>query len=363
MGERLRGQRWCGALLLNGMLPSLLRRRLRKINAVCQIPPMPYPSLKFLRLRFLLSLGTCSLLLGSAVQGEEPPIQLKESPVQLKEPPVQAKEPPVQVMVPPVQVQEPPGKARALLDEVQKSEQDREIAAKQTEIDRLKEDQAKIEQDSTGLKKTLDSTSGLVTDTNNHLATLTTDSRRLQHELAISEAWTSAEQLKIAGLQALTDAQGKSLSALTRRAEAAEARSHVLAAEMEILQGGKQVPAEGREKSQPDLGKARKALAIAEAKLQAEERSAYEAMKAATAKMALAEAKADMAQRLADNDLTLEPAVVTKSKPKAAAKPAEKLAPVAAPPPKTAGNPKAPAKSAPTAGWSKTRKAPATSNP
>jgi hypothetical protein len=37
----------------------------------------------------------------------------------------------------------PPEKARALLDQVKKSEQDRAIAAKQTEIDRLKEDQAK----------------------------------------------------------------------------------------------------------------------------------------------------------------------------------------------------------------------------
>ena len=58
-------------------------------------------------------------------------------------------------------------------------------------------------------------------------------------------------------------------------------------------------------------------------------------MKAATAKMALAETKAETAQRLADNDLTLTPAVVKKSKPKAAAKTEEKqLAPVAAPPSK-----------------------------
>ena len=37
----------------------------------------------------------------------------------------------------------------------------------------------------------------------------------------------------------------------------------LLAAEMEILQAGKQVPAEGHDDSQPDLSKARKALAIA----------------------------------------------------------------------------------------------------
>ena len=85
-----------------------------------------------------------------------------------------------------------------MLDEVQKSEQDRQIAVKQTEIDRLQEDQTEIEKDSNGLKKTLDSTSGLVTDTNNHLGTLTAESRRLQHELAVAEAWIDAEQLKVA---------------------------------------------------------------------------------------------------------------------------------------------------------------------
>ena len=308
---------------------------------------MPYPSLKSLRIHFLLSLGTCSLLLGSAVRGEEPPIRLNVP----------------QVNVPPAQVKEAPEKARALLDEVQKSAQDRQIAAKQTEIDRLKEDQTKIEQDSDGLKKTLDSTSGLVTETNNHLETLTADSRRLQHELAIAEAWTNAEQLKIAGLQALTDAQGKSLSALARRAEAADARSRLFAAEMEILQGGKQVPREGREDSQPELGKAREAPALAESKLQSEERSAHEAMKAATAKMALAETKAEMAQRLADNDLSLEPRIATKSKPKASAKPPEKLAPVAAGPSKTTANPAASAKSAPNAPGAKNKKAPATPHP
>ncbi len=101
---------------------------------------------------------------------------------------------------------------------------------------------------------------------------------------------------------------------------------------MEILQAGKQVPGEGREGSQTDLAKARKALAIAEAKAESEERLAHEAMKAAGARMALAEAKAATAQRLADNDLTLEPVVVTKAKVKPPGKSTEKLAPIAAPP-------------------------------
>ncbi|MEZ0257227.1 MAG: hypothetical protein ACAI37_18235 [Chthoniobacter sp.] len=272
----------------------------------------------------MLSTGICLLLVGGAARSEEAT----------------------------------PEKARALLDQVTKSEQDRQIAAKQTEIDRVQEDQAKTEKDSSDLQQTLESTSGLITETNDHLTTLTTESRRLQHELAIAEARIAAEQLKVAGLQALTDAQGKSLSALARRSEAAEARSHVMAAEMEILQAGKPAPSPVHDDSQSDLGKARKALTAAEAKADAEERLAHEAMKAATAKMALAEAKAVLAQRLADNDLTLEqPTVVTtKAKSKPAAKPSEKLAPVAAGP-KPAANSAAPTKSTPSPAADKTKKA------
>lgn len=220
-----------------------------------------------------------------------------------------------------------PEKARELLDQVKKSELDRQIAVKQTEIDRLQEDQTKAENDSSGLQKTLESTNGLITNTTEHLTSLTTDSRRLERELAISNAWIAAEQLKLEGLRALTDAQGKSVSALSRRSEEAAARSHLRSVEMDILQSGKQVPGEGHEDTQSDLAKARKALTAAEAKTISEERIAREAMKAATAKMAQAEAKATIAQRLADSDLTLEPTVVlTKPKPKAAKPAAEKTA-------------------------------------
>jgi hypothetical protein len=109
----------------------------------------------------------------------------------------------------------------------------------------------------------------------------------------------------------LADAQGKALSALSRRAEETEARSHVRTIELEILQAGQQPPREGHEVSHTDLEKARKALAVAEAKAESEERLAQEAMKAAGLKMAQAETKATYAQRLANNDLTLEPVKIT----------------------------------------------------
>jgi hypothetical protein len=280
------------------------------------------PSLKSSRIHFMLATGICSLLLGGAAWSQD----------------------------------EPPEKARALLDQVKKSDQDRQIAVKETEIERLKEDQAKTEHDSNELQQTIESTSGLTTDTGEHLATLTMESRRLEHELAVAQARITAEQLKIAGLHALADAQGKSLSALARRGEEATVRSHLRSVELEILQAGQQVPGEGREASQTDLGKARKALAVAESKAESEERLAHDAMKAAAAKMTLAETKAATAERLANNDLTLEPTVVTKAKPKTAAKSTEKLAPIAAPP-KPAANTGAIPKPTTTAGATRTKKA------
>lgn len=218
----------------------------------------------------------------------------------------------------------PPAKARALLDELKKSELDRQIAVKQIEIDRIKQDQAKAEHDAASVQKTIDSTAALITDSNDEINKLTTESRRLEHELALAEVRAGAERLKIDGLRALSVAQGKSLSALARHAEEAEVRTRLRAAELALLQEGKPIPAEGRdEAAQGEIGKIRKALALAEAKTTIEDRAAHEAMKDAAAKMALAEAKESTANRLADNDLTLPP-IAEKPKAKSSDKPAKK---------------------------------------
>ena len=239
----------------------------------------------------------------------------------------------------------PPEKARALLDELKKSELDRQIAVKQTEIDRIKQDQAQAERDAASLQKTIDSTAALITDSNDEINKLTTESRRLEHELALAEVRAGAERLKIDGLRALSVAQSKSLSALARHAEEAEARTRLRAAELALLQEGKPIPAEGRdEAAQGEIGKTRKALALAEAKTVIEDRAAHDAMKDATAKMALAEAKETLAKRLADNDLTLPP-IADKPKAKSTDKPAKKESdpPVRKPQPAIAASTPSPA--------------------
>jgi colicin import membrane protein len=256
-----------------------------------------------------LAAGVCSLLLEATGSAQEEALFVATSDVQEQ----------AAVAAP-----EKAQKARALLDEIKKSEFDRQLALKQTEIDRIKQDQEKAERDAAGVQKTIESTEALIQDGGDELNKLAAETRRLEHELAVAEARIAAERLKIEGLRALSAAQSKSLSALARHAEECEARSRVRATELALLKEGKPIPPEGRDESaQGEIGKARKALAAAEAKTQAEERAAHEAVKAAAAKMALAEARAATAQRIAENDLTLPP-VAEKAKLKSAEKPADK---------------------------------------
>jgi chromosome segregation ATPase len=210
-----------------------------------------------------------------------------------------------------------PGKARALLDELKKGETDRQLAVKQTEIDRLKQDREKTELEAANLQKTIDSATALVAESDEEISKMTSESRRLEHELAVTQERIAAERLKTEGLRALSAAQTKSLSALARHAEETEARTRLRSAELALLREGKPLLADARDESQSEIGKCRKALALAEAKAQAEERAAQEAIKAATVKMAAAEARAATAKRMADNDLTLIP-VAEKTKGKAA---------------------------------------------
>jgi chromosome segregation ATPase len=310
-------------------------------------------ALKSSRIHTLLAVGICSLFVGGAAWGGEevshktsPQKALPEEALPQKDLPQEAspeKAPAKDAPAKDAPSQEAaPEQARVLLDQVKKSEQDRAIAAKQTEIDRLKEDQTKAEIDAEALRKTMESTTGLINGAGEQLTNLTNDSRRLEHDLAVSQARIDAEQFKTAGLRALADAQSKALSAMTRRGEETVARSHVRSIELETLQAGQQPPRDGHEISHSDLEKARKALAVAEAKAESEERVAHDAMKDAGLKMALAEAKANYAQRLADNDLTLEPPkVVAKVKRKSPEKSAAKPAAIAVGP-ASAASPKAP---------------------
>ncbi len=236
----------------------------------------------------------------------------------------------------PLGAQDPaPEKARVLLDQVKKSEYDRQIASKQTEIERLKEDRDKVQADSSKLQQTIESTSELINEGYLDLEKLNLENKRLEHELAVTEAQGSAQRAKIEGLRALETAQGKSLTALTRRMEEVEIRGQVRAAEMDLLQSGKPVPSFGNEeKSHTELAKRRQALATAEGKAQSEERAARLAFNAAAEKMAVAESRAASAKRLAETDPHAQPTPIAEQKKAPATEKAAAPAPSATPAPR-----------------------------
>ena len=194
-----------------------------------------------------------------------------------------------------------PQKTQVLLDQVKKSELDREVAAKQTSIDRLKEDLDRNKKDAEGLQKTINTTSDLVNDSTKRYEELTAERKRLQHDLNLTLARIDAEGEKIDGLRNLTAAQGKSLNALTRHIEETEVRTQLRAAEMQAIAEGKLAPGDDTEdKRHPELVKLRKALSIAEAKTASEEKLARGAMKSAASKVQVADLAAARVQRMAD---------------------------------------------------------------
>ena len=230
--------------------------------------------------------------------------------------------------------------AYALLDQVKKSDLDRQVANKQMEIDRLKQDQSRAEQDTSKLETSAESTTKLLEASTENLTTLSAEPKKLEHQAAIAGAKITAERQKIEGLKALQAAQAKSLSALKLHLDEAEARTRVRTAELELLQGGQVVPTEGNEeKAQGDLARARKALALAQSKTQFEERAAREAMKSASAKLAQAEARDAAVKKLADMDAANPAPVAEKTmKPKSASRESAEPAPrkMAAPAPVSA---------------------------
>ena len=193
----------------------------------------------------------------------------------------------------------PAEKSQVLLQKVKQRELDRQIAAKQTECDRLKEDLDKGHKDAEGLQQTIEATTSLITESSENLDKLTDERKRLEQTYNLTLARIEAERRKIEGLRNLSGAQGKSLEALTKRIEETDVRSRVRAAEMQMLTQGKSLASEEGE-GHTELSKLRKVLATSELKTSAEEKLARDAMKAASSKLQVADVAAARAKRMAD---------------------------------------------------------------
>ena len=238
----------------------------------------------------------------------------------------------------------PAEKAQVLLDQVKKSELDRQLAAKQTAIDRLHEDLDHNKKDAESLQQTIDATANLINDSTKHFEELSAERRRLQHDLNLTIARIDAETQRLDGLRNLSTAQGKSLSALNRHIEETDVRSQLRTAEMKAIAEGKLQPGEDvDDKKHPDLMKLRKELSTCEAKTEAEEKLARAAMKAAAAKVQSADLAAARVQKMSEE--TASDKTDSDQKPvtaKAVPKSSQQLPPIAEKPaPKTMAKPSA----------------------
>ncbi len=240
-----------------------------------------------------------------------------------------------------------PKKSQALLEKVKQQELDRQINARKTETDRLNEDLTRIKTEADGLQQTIDSTASLMTESGQNLEQLLNQRKRLQHTLNVVTQNIDAERRRGEGLQALSEAQNKSLVALTKRIEEIKVASSVQAEESKLLSEGKPLPdADAPGQSRSELMQLRKSLTAAALSTASQEKAARTAMKAADAKLQIADEAAAKGQRMAsepdavidkfvleDKKSAPSPTVTTRRKPVALGP----SAPKASPAPKKSG--------------------------
>lgn len=210
-----------------------------------------------------------------------------------------------------------PKKSEALLEKVKQQELDRQINARKTEIDRLNEDLAKIKTEAEGLQQTIDSTASLTTESGQNQEQLMVQRKRLQHTLSVVTQNIDAERLRGEGLQALSEAQNKSLAALTKRIEEINVSISVQEEESKVLAEGKPLPdADAPSQNRSELLLLRKSLTAAALSAATQEKSARTAMKAADSKLKIADEAATKGQRMAsepEDDITERPILAEKA--------------------------------------------------
>ena len=186
--------------------------------------------------------------------------------------------------------EEAPDNAQSLLESVKRRELERQVAAKQTDLDRLSEDLAKGQKEAETMQANIATTGNLLKESTNQLEKLGAQKKRMEQVLELTRLRIEAETLKAEGLKMLAEAQGKTLAALTKRADETNARITVGAAELKQLSPATFEPtgeAAGKHasKGQLSVSDLRKKLTASETLSATAERAAREAMHAAAAKL------------------------------------------------------------------------------
>lgn len=207
--------------------------------------------------------------------------------------------------------------AQAFVQEVKKRDLEREIAAKQTEVNRLKEDLTKERTESENLKRSIEGLGVAVDETMSNLERLSAERARLSQALEVATLRVDAEKLKVTGLKMLSDGQNKVLSYISGRIEAMERKAEIASVELKLINFQNPLPAEelildnstpaanssGAEtttKLKAQLAELRKKGSKSQQLLQDASNAADAAIEAASAKVALADAAAAKANKRAD---------------------------------------------------------------
>ena len=229
-----------------------------------------------------------------------------------------------------------PDNAKALLEKVKRRDLDRQITARQTDLDRLAEDLAKGRKEAENMQANVEATGALQKESATHLSQLLSQRKRLDQVIQLTTLRIEAERLKAEGLQLLADAQGKSLVALTKRAEETDARASLGGAELKLVAPAEAAPGtdpagtDAAAKTHPSLVALRKKLTFSENAAANAEKIARDAMRAASSKLELADIAGAKAKKKASNVESDLPEIAEKPldlEEKPAAKPAKTVPP------------------------------------
>ena len=222
-----------------------------------------------------------------------------------------------------------PDNAKSLLEKVKRRDLERQVTARQTDLDRLSEDLTKGHKEAETMQANIDTTGGLLKESNANLSQLQNQKKRLEQVIELTTLRIEAERLKAEGLQMLSDAQGKALLALTKRAEVTDTRATLGAAELKMLAPPEGEPAGDAPRARPALTDMRKKLAVSESAAASAEKIARDAMRAASAKLELADIAAVKAKRKGSggdadlSEIAEKPADADEKVPAPAKKPAQ----------------------------------------
>ncbi len=195
--------------------------------------------------------------------------------------------------------------AQALLQDAKSRAAARQVAAKQTELNRLNEDVAKARKESEDLQKSIKGIETATEEASNHAEELAGTRTRLKQALEITTLRIDAQKAKLEGLKALGDAQTKVLNTLSSRTEELDLRAAIEAAGLKLLSESSspengEAAATYTAKIRSDIAEQKKKLEKSERTISMANTAAREAMTAATAKLQLADAAAAKARKRAD---------------------------------------------------------------